>query len=33
LIITWLTSVFSINSLFFLVMGFIYLHWVKSRSN
>ncbi len=33
LIITWLTSVFSINSLFFLVMSFIYLHWVKSCLN
>jgi hypothetical protein len=31
LIITWLTSVFSINSLFFLVMGFIYLHWVEKQ--
>ncbi|KAH9544345.1 hypothetical protein CY35_13G114600 [Sphagnum magellanicum] len=31
LIITWLTSVFSINSLFFLVMSFIYLHWVEKQ--
>jgi hypothetical protein len=30
LIITWL---FSIKSLFFLVMSFIYLHWVKSYLN
>jgi hypothetical protein len=30
LIITWVTSVFSIKSLFFLVMSFIYLHWVKN---